>query len=145
MLTISSIDSPDLGQLALLYEELTGTKTNLALLESLYKKIATNTDYILIGAKNEAQRLVGSVMGIVCTDLVGECRPFMVLENVIVSEQSRRQGIGEKLVKYIENYARERNCYYIMLVSLSKRKEAHDFYDSIGYKLGVVQGFKKYL
>lgn len=145
MLTISFISSSDLGQLALLYEELTGTRTNMVLMESLYKKIANNTDYILIGAKDEEQRLVGSVMGIVCTDIVGKCQPFMVLENVIVSEKSRRQGAGRQLVKYIENCARERNCYYIMLVSLLKRKEAHDFYESIGYRLGVVQGFKKYL
>ncbi|MBP2629287.1 MAG: GCN5-related N-acetyltransferase [Firmicutes bacterium] len=145
MLTITFINSSDLGQLALLYEELTGIKTNMVLMEKMYKKIADNTDYILIGAKDEEQRLVGSVMGIVCTDIVGECQPFMVLENVIVSEKSRRRGTGRQLVKYIENCARERNCYYIMLVSLLKRKDAHAFYESIGYKLGVVQGFKKYL
>jgi GNAT superfamily N-acetyltransferase len=145
MLTISSISSLDLEQLALLYEELTGTKTNMVLMEGLFKKINDNPDYILIGAKDEEERLAGSVMGIVCTDIVGEFKPFMVLENVIVSEKRRRQGIGVKLVQYIENCARERNCYYIMLVSLAKRKEAHTFYESIGYKLGVVEGFKKYL
>lgn len=145
MLTITFINSSDLGQLALLYEELTGIKTNMVLMEKMYKKIADNTDYILIGAKDEEQRLVGSVMGIVCTDIVGECQPFMVLENVIVSEKSRRRGTGRQLVKYIENCARERNCYYIMLVSLLKRKDAHAFYESLGYNLGVVQGFKKYL
>lgn len=145
MLTISSISSSDLRQLALLYEELTGTKTNMAVMESQIKKIIDNKDYILIGAKDEEERLVGSVMGIVCTDIVGECKPFMVLENVIVSEKSRRRGVGVKLVEYIENCARNRNCYYIMLVSLAKRQEAHAFYESIGYKLGVVQGFKKNL
>ena len=65
MLTITSISSSDLGQLALLYEELTGAKTNMVLMESLYKKIADNADYILIGAKDKEQGLVGSVMGIV--------------------------------------------------------------------------------
>ena len=145
MITISPINSLDLGQLASLYEELTGIKTNMALMECRFKKIITNRDYILIGAKDKEERLVGSVMGIVCTDIVGECKPFMVLENVIVSEKCRRQGVGAKLIEYIEDCARKENCDYIMLVSLAKRKDAHTFYDSIGYKLGVVQGFKKYL
>jgi len=134
-----------LGQLAILYEELTGTKTNRALMESLYKKIADHTDYILMGAKDAEQGLVGSVMGIICTDPVGECQPFMVLENLIVKETSHRQGVGQQLVNFIENCARERNCYYIMLVSLAKRKKAHAFYESMGYGRGIVQGFKKYL
>lgn len=145
MLNISSINASDLGELAVLYDELTGKKTNLVLMESLFKKITDNTDYILIGAKDKEQRLVGSVMGIICTDIVGECQPFLVLENVIVNEKCRRQGIGGKLIQYIENWARERNCYYIMLVSLIQRKDAHEFYEVNGYKPGVVQGYKKYL
>ena len=145
MLTISPIEKPDLEQLASLYKELTGTETDLLLMDAMFKKIADNPDYILIGAKDEEQRLLGSVMGIVCTDIVGACRPFMVLENVIVDPESRRQGVGAQLVSRIERYAAERNCSYIMLVSLAKRKEAHAFYESMGYGLGVVQGFKKYL
>ncbi|HOV70464.1 MAG TPA: GNAT family N-acetyltransferase, partial [Clostridia bacterium] len=59
-------------------------------------------------------------MGIVC---VGSCRPFMVLENVIVSQPYRRTGIGRKLMEYIEKYARSVNCnYYIMFVSRANRK-----------------------
>ncbi|VBB04997.1 acyl-coa n-acyltransferase [Lucifera butyrica] len=145
MLTISPVTFADLGELALLYEELTGIKTDKNLMKNLFKKVAGNANYILVGVKDEKQRLLGSVTGIVCTDLVGKCRPFMVIENVIVGEKSRRQGIGGKLVRYIENCAKERNCSYTMLVSLAKRKEAHAFYESVGYKPGLVQGFKKYL
>lgn len=145
MLTISYLSSIDLEQLASLYEELTGTKTNMILMRKQFDKIIHNPDYILIGVKDEEGHLIGSVMGIICNDIVGECKPFMVLENVIVSGNCRRQGIGVKMVNYIENCAKERNCYYIMLVSLLKRKDAHSFYESLGYKLGVVQGFKKYL
>jgi GNAT superfamily N-acetyltransferase len=145
MLTVSYLSAVDLEQLTSLYEELTGTKANMILMKKQFEKIINNPDYILIGVKDEEERLVGSVMGIVCNDIVGECKPFMVLENVIVSEKSRRQGLGLKMVNYIENCAKERNCYYIMLVSLIKRKDAHAFYESLGYKVGVVQGFKKYL
>jgi hypothetical protein len=33
--------------------------------------IYNNPDYILMGAKNENKNLVGSLMGIVCRDVVG--------------------------------------------------------------------------
>lgn len=145
MISIKSIELSDLEQYAMLCEELFGSQTNMVQLEKAVKKIATNPDYILVGAKDDKKRLIGSIMGITCIDTVGECRSFMVLENLIVSEKSRRQGVGKKLVTYIEKNARERNCYFIMLMSLVKRKEAHMFYESIGYSKNIAHGFKKYL
>lgn len=75
--------------------ELFDSRTDLIQLEVSLKKILNNPDYILVGVRNEDNQLVGSVMGITCLDTVGECRPFMVLENLIVSENSRRKGIGK--------------------------------------------------
>jgi GNAT superfamily N-acetyltransferase len=145
MLTIVPLEEADLKQLAGLSRELCGREANMTCLKDSLAKILGNPDYILIGAKDDQQRLIGSVMGIVCSDIVGDCRPFVVLENLIVSEKARGLGIGKMLVNYIEERARERNCYYIMFTSLAKRKQAHRFYESIGYAKGVVEGFKKYL
>lgn len=116
MTSIKSIELSDLEQYASLCNELFGSNTNMTQFEIIVEKIITNPDYILAGAKNEKGQLLGSVMGITCMDTVGECRPFMVLENLIVSEKSRRQGLERKLVNYIEGIARERNCYHIMLI-----------------------------
>ncbi|WP_245867348.1 GNAT family N-acetyltransferase [Sporomusa silvacetica] len=115
-------------------------------LEVVLTKIISNPDYILVGVKDETGKLVGSVMGgITCFDTVGECRSFMVLENLIVRENCRRLGIGKKLVEYIEEQAREKNCYFIMLMSLIKRKEAHQFYENLGYSANTAKSYKKYL
>lgn len=145
MATIANIEPADMEQLAALGEELTGTKPHMQQLKIILDKICRDPNYILIGAKNEQGQLLGSVMGILCLDIVGQCQPFMVLENLIVSRNNRRQGIAKQLVRYLEDCAREKNCYYIMLTSLAKRTEAHSFYESIGYAKGTVQGFKKYL
>lgn len=40
---------------------------------------------------------MGSLMGVANRELIGECRPFMVIENVIVSNKHRRMGIGKML------------------------------------------------
>ena len=84
-------------------------------------------------------------MGIICYDLVDQCKPFMVIENVIVSSQAQRKGVGQQLMLRIEQIARDRECGYIILVSGAQRKEAHLFYEKMGYREEQVEGFRKHL
>jgi len=107
-------------------------------------KIRKNPDYVVLGAKH-LNKIIGTIMGVVIEDIIGDCRPFMVIENMIIDQDYRGKGIGKELMMYLENIARDRNCYYIIFVSSSKRKDAHRFYQSMGYELDLVQGFKKYL
>lgn len=145
MTIINEVSSDDLIELSNLYEELSGKKTNIEKMKENYDWINTNPDYILIGAKDDAKNLVGSLLGIVCHDILGDCRPFMVIENVIVRDNYRRSGIGRKMMNFIEDYCSKKKFHYIMFVSSKSRKEAHKFYESLGYNIDVVQGFKKYL
>lgn len=144
MIEIKRIEYDDLADLSLLLEELSGKKTNFNIMAKNFEWMEKNEDYFVLGAKHDG-KLVGSLMGIICHDLVGDCEPFMVIENVIVSSKYRGQGIGKKLMNEIEKIAKEKDCYYIMFVSGAQRKEAHKFYESLGYKFDEVQGFKKYL
>ena len=104
----------------------------------------SNPSYVVLTAK-EDNLVVGSVMGVICLDLVGKCKPFMVIENVVVKSTWRGRGIGAMLMEEIEKIGRKENCYYTMLVSGGNRKDAHQFYKAIGYNLDFVQGLKKYL
>ena len=144
MIEIKRIEMADLDSLSLLLEELSGKKSNTALISKNFRLIKDNDSYFLLGAKKDG-RLLGSVMGIICHDLVGECRPFMVIENVIVSASSRGKGIGKNLMTEIEDTAKCRNCSYIFFVSSSGREDAHKFYESLGYAPDKVKGYKKHL
>lgn len=144
MITIDVAKEEDLEELAVLFEELTEDKTNYEEMVKNFYWMQANPDYILLAAKYDGV-VAGSIMGIVCRDMVGDCKNFMVIENVIVKSNMRGKSVGKALVHEIETIGRERNCYYTMLVSLATRKEAHKFYESVGYPLDVVQGFKKYL
>lgn len=144
MVAIREIESDSLSALSELYSELTNKSTDFNKLEAVYKVIKANSNYILLGAYIEGE-LLGSVMGIVCYDLVGECKPFMVIENVVVSSRARRQGVGQKLMAALEVIARERDCWYIILVSGEQRKEAHIFYEALGYREEKVEGYRKHL
>ncbi|MHA6530008.1 GNAT family N-acetyltransferase [Paenibacillus sp. BAC0078] len=144
MVIIKEIEADSLAALNMLYEELTGRLTDPQKLEAAFQTIKADSRYILLGAFVEGE-LLGSMMGIVCQDLVGDCRPFMVIENVVVSSRARRQGLGKKLMTALEEIAHERDCYYIIFVSGEKRKEAHVFYEAMGYREEKVEGYRKHL
>lgn len=144
MVTLQYAKGDDLESLSELYEELAGKQTDLWKMKENFREMESNSSYIVLTAK-EGNLVVGSVMGIICLDIVGECKPFMVIENVVVKSAWRERGIGAMLMKEIEEIGRKRNCYYTMFVSGSHRKESHQFYEAIGYDLDFVQGFKKYL
>ena len=144
MIEIKKVERTDLENLSLLMEELSGKKSKNNLIEKNLELISKNDNYILLGARING-KLLGTLMGIICYDLVGECRPFMVIENVIVSHSSRDSGIGKKLMIEIENIAKIRKCSYIFFVSSSRRRDAHKFYESLGYEPDKVKGYKKHL
>lgn len=143
MFKIEKVKSKEIPSLAALYHQLVNQANEEKMLE-VFDKIAVNSAYTLLGAK-VGEQLAGSLMGVECYNLGRECRPFMVVENVIVDEKYRGKGIGKALMAAIEEEARQRNCCYLMLVSSMHRKEAHVFYDAIGYPADAVEGFKKFL
>lgn len=144
LITVEAVKDEDLEELAMLFEELSESKTNYEKMVENFNWMKANPDYVLLGAKYNGE-LAGTIMGIICRDMVGECKPFMVIENVIVKSSRRGKGIGKILMHKLEDIGRERDCYYTMFVSLMRRREAHKFYESVGYSFDVVQGFKKYL
>lgn len=141
---ITPLRESDLPQLIALQAELIDEKGDLDKMRALFDLLRANPQYHLLGAKQDGQ-LVGSLTGIVCHDLIGRCIPFMVIENVIVSKKSRRQGVGKRLMQEIEKIARASECRYIMLVSAVTREQAPAFYHSLGYAFAPYRGFKKIL
>lgn len=92
MYSIDRINEADLDELSVLYEELANKRTDRQKLKENFTWMNSNPDYLLIGAK-ENGILAGSLLAVICHDVVGECRPFMILENVIVKSNYRDQGI----------------------------------------------------
>jgi GNAT superfamily N-acetyltransferase len=64
------------------------------------------------------------------------------IENVITDEKHRRKGIGKKIIKEAIEYAKEQNCFKVLLQSGNKREEAHRFYESIGFDGGSKKAFE---
>ena len=84
-------------------------------------------------------------MGVVCHELFGECRPFMVVENVAVLKSHCRKGIAKQLFIELEEVAKSFDCSMILFVSSSFREGAHKLYESLGYGKDEVNGYRKRL
>lgn len=144
MVIVKKIEYHELSALSELYHQLMGQYSDKDRLHEVYRLIEADPNYYLLGAYADGQ-LAGSLMGIICYDLVEQCKPFMVIENVIVSSHAQRKGVGQQLMLRIEQIARDRECGYIILVSGAQRKEAHLFYEKMGYREEQVEGFRKHL
>lgn len=141
---IGRLTENDMPALAELYRQFWGEESCLEKMQATFRRLKDDPDYIFLAARSD-KRLVGSVMGIVCEELYGDCVPFMVVEDVIVDQGRRREGIGSALMCELEKYAAERNCSYILFVTESERTDAQWFYESLGYKPDAYKGFKKRL
>lgn len=117
----------DLGDLGKLYEQFWEEQSSISKMNETFTRIENDENYILLGLKIDG-RLAGSVMGIICQELYGDCKPFMVVEDVIVDKSFRRKGIGTKLMNRLETIAKQRNCCNIIFVTETERKDAHRFY-----------------
>ena len=83
--------------------------------------------------------IIGTVSGFCCRGLAGT---FLAIEDLIIREDLRGSGIGTKLMAAIHEFGKNAGCQYAILVSSGFRKQAHHFYEKIGY-VEEVRGVRK--
>ncbi|URZ17059.1 hypothetical protein CLFE_031110 [Clostridium felsineum DSM 794] len=138
ILIIEKLKFQDIMELLELYKELMPFEIEYEKSAGVYKEITANENYILLVAKEENE-ILGSMLGIRCKSLL---ESFLVIEAVIVKEKIRGKGVGRKLMEKMDEFAKEKNCAYAILVSSDFREGAHKFYERLGFKDGV-KGFRK--
>ena len=79
-------------------------------------------------------RLVATAVLVVTTNLSYGARPYGIIENIVVDESVRGQGIGGAIVRKAIELAREAGCYKVSLTSNVRRVESHHFYESLGFR-----------
>lgn len=71
---------------------------------------------------------------LIMDNLAKRGRPSGIIEDVAVSPKHQGRGIGRALMLHAKEECRLAGCYKFTLSSNSRRKGAHDFYDSLGFK-----------
>lgn len=89
-------------------------------------------------------KTIASALVCLCDDVMFQNQPFAVVENVIVSEEHQREGVGKSLMNYIEDLCLQHDCSKIVLQTGSKNHSARDFYTAAGYDPDKKIGFIKY-
>jgi GNAT superfamily N-acetyltransferase len=136
----------DLPGIKRLYEQLIECSDDIGMMRKRYAEILKDDDVLIVVAKDAEGNVIGSVNGYVCPIICWGCSSFMAVEDVIVDEEYRKRGVGTAMMAYLDDFAARKGCSYAILVSTDKesRKDAHRFYESIGYnKHGDVKGFRK--
>ncbi len=95
------------------------------------------TDHALLVAETAGGEVVGWVHLHLLRTVVAD--PWVEVGGLVVDRAHRRQGIGRRLMGQAETWAWEQNCTTVSLRSNVIRKEAHRFYERLGYRLVKTQ------
>jgi len=83
----------------------------------------------------EADKVIVGTFALIIIDSIAHFgRPFAIVEDVVVSQDWQRRGIGKLLIKFAMLRCKEFGCYKLTLSSHLNRQKAHLFYESLGFE-----------
>ncbi|MCY3035605.1 MULTISPECIES: GNAT family N-acetyltransferase [Aerococcus] len=111
-----------------------GYDADLNLVQSQIKKLSQDHDHHILAVYEEetASRAVAFVHAEIYEGLYSETG--LNILGLAVNPDYQGHGIGRELMSFVENYAINHQLHYIRLNSAVHRQEAHQFYQSIGYR-----------
>lgn len=142
MRIIRRAQAVDAEAIANLYRELNTLSPVSVLPERINSVANSNNTYLLVC--DDACEIIATALVCLCQDVMFDNQPFALVENVVVSADYKREGIGKSMMDYIEAFCLEQDCSKIMLQTSSKNRDARDFYTAMGYDSDAKIGFIKY-
>ncbi|MGV1757918.1 GNAT family N-acetyltransferase [Rhizobium sp. A22-96] len=107
---------------------------------SAFRAVASSSDQTLYAAEL-AGEIVGTFQTIVVTSLHARGSSAMIIESVQTRSDMRGQGIGAAMINFCIDEAKSRGMRLVQLTSNAQRKDAHRFYERLGFKPSHL-GFK---
>jgi GNAT superfamily N-acetyltransferase len=143
-ITVWTADEADLPALLALYAELHPADPPLAVDAALpiWRRIQGQSGRSVLLAERGGQP-AGTGDCTILPNLTRGGRPFMLVENVVVGQAHRRQGVGTALLDAAAGLARAGGCYKVQLLSRADRAHAHAFYAACGFAPSA-QGYRRY-
>ena len=132
---LRELNENDLESLIKLYEQLDGTNGDFTAEDArkIWKaEIEGNKKIKYFGAV-ENGKVISTCYCLIIPNLTRLGSSIAFVENVVTDSEYRGQGLGRKVMEMAIEFARENNCYKVILQSGSWRKEAHQFYKNLGF------------
>ena len=123
----------DIQSLLELYRQLNPNDgmMNEAIVKKVWNNIQDRNIRYFVAREND--RIIASCSICIVPNLTHGGQSIGFIENVITDTEYRRKGIGKTVVNNAIEYAKEQNCYKVLLQSGNQRTEAHGFYESLGF------------
>lgn len=141
---IREINENDFQGLSELYTHLHSNKPieNNAENIELFRKILEDKNHHIIVAEEEG-RIVSSCVCVIVPNLTHNQQPYALIENVVTNTDYRNCGLASACLAFAKQIALDNNCYKMMLLTGSKKRNVHKFYQKNGYnrfeKTGYIQ------
>lgn len=78
-------------------------------------------------------KIVSSCVCVIISNLTRGVRPYAFIENVVTHSDYRGKGYATECLNYAKQIAENTNCYKMMLLTGSKKKEILNFYGNARY------------
>ncbi len=140
---IRDIERNEMGDLLKLYTHLHREDAPLpekSKLESIWNEITLNPLLCYFVAEIDG-KIVSSCTLSIIPNLTRGGRPYGLIENVVTHADYRRRGFGTSVLQHALEVAWKNNCYKVMLLTGSKDPGIHQFYEGVGFKMGIKTGF----
>ncbi len=98
--------------------------------EKIFEKIYNNPDHIIAVAEKD-QRVVGAATLLLETKFIHNGGVVGHIEDVVVDKNFQGQKIGEKIIKYLLDVAKNQGCYKTILDCTD---EVKPFYEKLGFR-----------
>lgn len=95
-------------------------------------RLASYPDYAIYLAEEDGAP-VGTFALLVMDNVAHGGAPEGVVENVVVAEGRRGQGIGRAMMRFAMDHCVQAGCYKLVLSSNVRREDAHRFYQDLGF------------
>ncbi|HEY9621316.1 MAG TPA: GNAT family N-acetyltransferase [Crinalium sp.] len=109
-----------------------GTMLSLPDAKALFNRMHQYPNYRLYVAKLDGS-IVGTFALLVMDNLLHLGRPSGIVEAVAVDPACQGKGIGKAMMRFALEQCRHARCYKLALSTNLKRKDAHAFYESLGF------------
>jgi len=98
--------------------------------ERIFEKINSNPDHIIVVAELGG-KIVGSTTLLIEPKFIHGGGLVGHIEDVVIDKNFQGQKIGEKIIKYLLDFAKNRGCYKTILDCTDDVKP---FYEKLGFK-----------
>jgi GNAT superfamily N-acetyltransferase len=114
-------------------------------LKNIWDEVMNDTRKYQYVVAEEDNRILATSCITIIPNLTRKARPYAVIENMVTHPDVRRRGIGRATMKLLLEFAKQNDCYKVMLLSSNNRKTSHNFYYSMGFDGDVKRGFTYYI